>query len=278
MRAIVALMRARCRAGAGAENGTKLGNALPISVRPVTMPGVSACGAAQPQAQPVDYDHDLGRFIANQTATQLFSTTGDLHEPVAVGLHRRHGNGWVLDLGGGNGLLTRRLQERGLTCVVLDPAKYVTTAPKPAVKADASAIPFRDESFDAVAALWMLYHFTDPALVLDEAARVLRPGGSFVSCAPSRHNDPEFKNVLPQWGTRSTFDAENAVDAIGRVFDVVETERWDAPLISLPDVPAVEMFLRGRGMTTEAASRAAATYEPPMTVTKRGVLVWARAR
>ena len=242
------------------------------------MPGVSSCGGAQPQAHPVDYDHDLGRFIANQTATRLFSTTGDLHEPVAVGLYRQHGTGWVLDLGGGNGLLARRLQERGLNCVVLDSARYVTTAPKPAVQADASAIPFRDESFDAVAALWMLYHFADPALVLDEAARVLRPGGSFVACAPSRQNDPEFMDVLPQWGASSTFDAENAVDVIGRVFDVVGIEHWDAPLISLPDAPAVAMFLRGRGMTNEAARAAAATSEPPMTVTKRGVLVWARAR
>jgi SAM-dependent methyltransferase len=242
------------------------------------MPGVTACGAAEPQAQPVDYDHDLARFIANQTATRLFSATGDLHEPVAVGLHRRHSSAWVLDLGGGNGLLARHLQERGLNGVVLDQARYVSAAPRPAVQADASAIPFRDESFDAVAALWMLYHFTDQALVLEEAARVLRPGGSFVACAPSRQNDPEFMNVLPQWGVSSTFDAENAVEVIGRVFDVVEAEHWDAPLISLPDVPAVAMFLRGRGMSTEAACAAAATYEPPMTVTKRGVLVWARVR
>ena len=171
--------------------------------------------------------------------------------------------------------MARRLQERGLNCVVLDSARYVTTAPKPAVQADASAIPFRDESFEAVAALWMLYHFADPDLILDEAARVLRPGGSFVACAPSRQNDPEFMDVLPRWGASSTFDAENAVEVVGRVFDVVEVERWDAPLISLPDAPAVAMFLRGRGLNAEMANASAAAYHPPMTVTKRGVLVWA---
>lgn len=242
------------------------------------MVGMTDQGGTQPQAQPVDYDHDLGRFIANQTATRLFSTTGDLHEPVAVGLHRQHGSGWVLDLGGANGLLARHLQERGMTSVVLDQAGYVATAPRPVVQANAQAVPFRDQSFDAVAALWMLYHVTDPVMVLEEAARVLRPGGSFVACAPSRQNDPEFMDVLPEWGTRSTFDAEDAVEMIGRVFDVVEAERWDAPLISLPDAAAVATFLRGRGMTTKAANAAAATYAPPMTVTKRGVLVWARVR
>lgn len=232
----------------------------------------------EPHAQPVDYDHDLDRFIANQTATRLFSTAGDLHEPVAIGLHRQHGSGRVLDLGGGNGLLARHLQERGMTSVVLDQAGYVATAPRPVVQGNAQAIPFRDQSFDAVAALWMLYHVTDPVLVLEEAARVLRPGGSFVACAPSRQNDPEFRSVLPDWGRRSTFDAEGAVELVGRVFDEVEAEHWDAPLISLPSTEAVATFLRGRGMTAEAAGAAAGNYSPPIAVTKRGVLVWARVR
>jgi SAM-dependent methyltransferase len=232
----------------------------------------------KPQAQPVDYDHDLDRFLANQTATRLFSTAGDLHEPVAAGLHRRVPSGRVLDLGGGNGLLARRLQERGMTSVVLDQAGYVATAPRPVLRADARAIPCKDHTFDAVAALWMLYHVTDPVLVLEEAARVLRPGGFFVACAPSRYNDPEFRTVLPGWGRRSTFDAEDAAATVGRVFDVVEAEYWDAPLISLPSTDAVATFLRGRGMTAPAASAAAGGYAPPVTVTKRGVLVWARVR
>lgn len=233
------------------------------------------CGT-QPQPLPVDYDDDLGRFIANQTATRLFSATGDLHEPVARRLHQEQGSGRVLDLGGGNGLLAHQLRRCGLNSVVLDRAEYVATAPRPAVRADALAIPFRCEAFDAVAALWMLYHVADAALVLHEAARVLRRGGSFVACAPSRQNDPEFMDVLPRWGASSTFDAENAVEIVGRVFDVVDVERWDAPLISLPDAPAVAMFLRGRGLNAEMANASAAGYHPPMTVTKRGVLVWAR--
>ena len=63
----------------------------------------------QPRAQPVDYDNDLDRFLTNQTATRLFSTSGDVHEPVAEHLQRQHSGGRVLDLGGGNGLLARHL-------------------------------------------------------------------------------------------------------------------------------------------------------------------------
>lgn len=223
----------------------------------------------QPRAQPVDYDHDLDRFLTNQTATRLFSTSGDVHEPVAEHLRRQHAGGRVLDLGGGNGLLARHLKDRGLASVVLDQARYVATAPPPVVLADAERLPFADETFDAVAALWMLYHVAEPLVVLQQAARVLRPGGSFVACAPSRYNDQEFKAVLPEWGSRSTFDAEDAAELIGQVFDVVDVERWDAPLVSLRDAAAVEQFLRGRGLSPQAAGEAATGFERPMTVTKR---------
>ncbi|MGN6578318.1 MAG: class I SAM-dependent methyltransferase [Nocardioides sp.] len=206
----------------------------------------------------------------------MFSSSGDVHEPVAEHLHRLHRGGRVLDLGGGNGLLARHLQDRGMASVVLDQARYVATAPSPVVLADAEQLPFADDAFDAVAALWMLYHLADPVLVLHEAARVLRPGGSFVACAPSRYNDPEFKTVLPDWGSRSTFDAEDAAKVISQVFDVLEVERWDAPAVSLHDGAAIETFLRGRGLSTRAAGEAATEFDPPMMVTKRGALVWAR--
>ena len=228
-----------------------------------------------PRAQPVDFDDDLDRFLANQAATRSFSS-GDLHEPVAERLCRQHTGGRVLDLGGGNGLLAGHLQDRGMSSVVLDRAAYVAAAPGPVLQADARALPFPDRSFDAVAALWMLYHLEEPLLVLREVARVLRPGGSFVACAPSRKNDPELRHVLPGWGERSTFDAEDAVDTVAHVFDVVEVERWDAPLLSLPDVSAAATYLRGRGLAGDAATASAAVLETPLAVTKRGVLVWAR--
>ncbi len=168
---------------------------LPVIDGLVTMSAVTGSDKMRRKAQPVDYDQDLDRFLTNQAATRLFSTAGDIHEPVADRLHRLHGHGCVLDLAGGNGLLARHLNDRGMASVVLDQAGYVATAPRPVVQADAERIPFTDGAFDAVAALWMLYHVAQPVLVLEEAARVLRPGGSFVASAPSRHNDPEFKHV-----------------------------------------------------------------------------------
>lgn len=225
----------------------------------------------------MDFDSDPGRFLSSQTATRLFSSAGDVHEPVAERLSQQHPAGRVLDVGGGNGLLARHLLHRGMESVVVDRARYAATAPGPVVRADARALPFADASFDAVAALWMLYHLAGPGRVLEEARRVLMPGGTFVACAPSRWNDPELSDVLPGWGSRSTFDAEEAVDVVNEVFDVVDVDRWDAPLVSLPDAAAVATFLRGRGLSPHDAAAAAGRFSPPLTVTKRGVLVWARA-
>lgn len=241
------------------------------------MTGVTTPEDPIPRARPVDFDSDVDRFLTSQAATRLFSSTRDVHASVAERLHQQHPHGRVLDVGGGNGLLARELLARRMVSLVLDRADYAATAPGQVVRADAARIPVQDATFDAVAALWMLYHLAEPVRALEEARRVLKPGGTFVTCAPSRYNDPELEAVLPDWGSRSTFDAEDAVDIVSQVFDVVDVERWDAALVSLPDVAAVATFLRGRGLSPDAASRAATSFSPPMTVTKRGVLVWARS-
>ena len=63
-----------------------------------------------------------------------------------------------LDLGGGNGTLGKLMSEHGRSTVVVDSADYVRSAPRPAVQADATRLPFRAGCFAAVAALWMLYY------------------------------------------------------------------------------------------------------------------------
>lgn len=47
-------------------------------------------------------------------------------------------------------------------------------------KGDVQEIPFGDASVDLVVSTLSLHHWTDPVAVLDEMARVLRPGGSFL--------------------------------------------------------------------------------------------------
>jgi len=123
-----------------------------------------------------DFDHDPGRFAANQLATQSYSMIGDVHDQVADRLAKIT-IGPILDLGGGNGNLAKSLARHGRSTVVVDRADYVRSAPRPAVQADATRLPFRAECFAAVAALWMPYYLDRPEDVLIEAARVLRTGG-----------------------------------------------------------------------------------------------------
>ncbi|HEX4791260.1 MAG TPA: class I SAM-dependent methyltransferase [Actinospica sp.] len=232
-------------------------------------------GSVMPSPMPVDYDSDPQRYAANQEATRRFSARGDVHAGVARRLADA-GCRAAVDIGGGNGTLARFLADEGVRAVVVDQAAYVADAPAPAVRASALRLPFRDESFDAAAALWMLYHLADPVVALLEARRVLRPGGLMAVAAPSRYNDPELGDVLPGWGEPSSFDAENGVGMLGEVFEVVDVERWDEPMVHLPGRADLELFLRGRGLSVADAAARAARFGFPLHVTKRGMVAWCR--
>jgi SAM-dependent methyltransferase len=222
-----------------------------------------------------DFNHDPERFAANQLATQSYSMIGDVHDRVAERLAKIT-DGTILDLGGGNGTLAKSLAKHGRAAIVVDRANYVRSAPRPAVQADATRLPFRAECFAAVAALWMLYYLDEPELALGEASRVLRSEGVFVACTSSRYNDPEFSSVLPDWGEPFSFDAETAPEIISEHFKITEVINWDTATVRLPDRAAVALFLRGRGLSAEEASMQSHRWNAPLTVTKRGCLIWAR--
>lgn len=100
--------------------------------------------------------------------------------------------GRVLEIGSGPGANARALLERyrsiDLTATDIDPV-MVTAARKrlapydhrvDVLKADATHLPFNDDSFDTAVSLLMLHHVTDWRDTLAEVARVLRPGGTLV--------------------------------------------------------------------------------------------------
>jgi len=60
------------------------------------------------------------------------------------------------------------------------------------------------------------------------------------------------------------------------LFGEVEVERWDAPLLELPEREAVRDYLVGKGVPPEQARLAAESVETPLRVTKRGALLFAR--
>ena len=160
------------------------------------------------RAIPTDYDIDPNRFRANVRAVEQYGLANDVHDEVAQRI-AAEGLGPALDLGCGEGRLSKPLFSLNVQTISLDASATMLAAMSGLrVQADACRLPFRDQSFGSVAALYMLYHLEDPRLALAECLRVLRPGGLFAACAPSRFNDPELADVLPP-SEPATFDAEN---------------------------------------------------------------------
>jgi SAM-dependent methyltransferase len=224
---------------------------------------------------PFDYDSDPDRYRTGMRMAER-SGAGVLYARVAE-LLREAGPVVVLDVGCGEGVLTRHLAaDSAMRVIGLDrSATMLSGHPGPAVRSDATCLGVRTASVDAVVALNMLYHLNDPAMALREARRVLVAGGLFVAATVSRYDSPE---LAPVWRPEpSTFDAEDAPGAVASVFGAVEIERWDGPFVRLPDPAALREYLRVRRLCREDAERAANTVPTPLTITKRGALVIARA-
>jgi SAM-dependent methyltransferase len=91
----------------------------------------------------------------------------------------------VLDLGCGDGQLSRVAAAGGATVVGVDPtARQIEVARERGggpyyLRATAAALPFRASSFDAVVACLVFEHIDDLDGAIAEIARVLEPGGRF---------------------------------------------------------------------------------------------------
>ncbi len=222
---------------------------------------------------PCDYDENPERFRANVQAVTKYGLVGDVHEKVAERIAREN-PGLVLDIGCGEGRLTSLLQARGVPFIGLDLSPtMLNKAPKPCIRGNAINLPFLPGTFGSTTMLYMLYHLPNSVEAIAEGYRVLRNGGLFVAAAPGRHNDPELESFLPP-SSPSTFDAEDASDMIGKYFTHVEIETWEGPFVRLPDHDAVILYLKGRGLEEEDAIEAADTLETPLTLTKRGALIY----
>jgi SAM-dependent methyltransferase len=108
--------------------------------------------------------------------------------------------GDVLDAGSGDGTITALLASRCRTVTCLDRSEKVLQAAKQRLSGlgnvafapgDLHAMPFPDARFDHVLLLHVLTYTKDPALVLREAARVLRPGGDLTISTLAHHAHKE---------------------------------------------------------------------------------------
>lgn len=136
------------------------------------------------------------------------------------------GPGRLLDVACGTGIVTRRLAagRTGLrvTGVDLSPAMARQAAdrlPGTIVRADVRRLPFADGRFDAVSSVWLLHLVEDPEdarRIVAECARVLRPGGVYVTTVDkgASHNvGSDIDVVLASRPRRAASDASALVEA-----------------------------------------------------------------
>jgi len=114
--------------------------------------------------------------------------------------------GDVLDAGSGDGTIAALLASRCRSVTCLDRSEKVLQAARQRLSefgnvtcahGDLHALPFPEAHFDHVLLLNVLTYSKDPALVLREAARVLRPGGDLTVSTLAKH---EHKNATAPYG------------------------------------------------------------------------------
>ncbi|MDQ3413590.1 MAG: methyltransferase domain-containing protein [Verrucomicrobiota bacterium] len=113
----------------------------------------------------------------------------------------------VLEVAAGTGVVTRELARvlpGGVTIVATDLNEAMiehaeslgTARPVEWKQADAAALPFPDESFDAVLCQFGVAFFSDKTKAFAEARRVLRPGGVFLFSTWDRIEENQFVDTV----------------------------------------------------------------------------------
>ncbi|MGZ4151549.1 MAG: class I SAM-dependent methyltransferase [Actinomycetota bacterium] len=105
----------------------------------------------------------------------------------------------VLELGTGTGAIGLRLHDAGFRMTAVDLSMPMLRrlleraggAPAfPLVQAEATRMPFRDDTFDGAIARWVFHLIPNWPDALAEVARVVRPGGVFLINAGGVHHGP----------------------------------------------------------------------------------------
>jgi SAM-dependent methyltransferase len=208
----------------------------------------------------------------------------------------------VLEIAAGTGVVTRRLaavlvpdtsiMATDLNPPMLEHARALGTArPVDWQQADAMALPFADQSFDAVVCQFGVMFFPDRATAFAEARRVLRPGGTLLFNVWDRLEANDFADTVtaglagrypadpPRFLARTPhgycdiaaiardvaqggFAARAAVDTVAR------RSRADAP--SAPAIAYCQGTpLRGEIEARDACGLAAATEQAAQAIARR---------
>ena len=129
----------------------------------------------------LDYDIEAARYDATRGGVPRARSAA---RAVLALVPERAGS--LLDVGCGTGLVTERLTRPGLRTFGVDASLGMASVAagrvgSGVVLGDSRRLPFADACLDAVSAVWLLHLLPEAPAVIAECARVLRPGGVFVT-------------------------------------------------------------------------------------------------
>ncbi|PZU26463.1 MULTISPECIES: demethylmenaquinone methyltransferase [unclassified Microbacterium] len=115
------------------------------------------------------------------------------------------------------------------------------------VQADAMALPFADDSFDAVTISFGLRNVNDPRLALREMLRVTAPGGRLVVCEFSHPQNPAFGGLYRFYNDRVLPVVAKTVSSNADAYDYLNESIRD-----WPDQVTLASWIRDAGWTEVA--------------------------
>lgn len=182
----------------------------------------------------------LGSFLRRNPFDSPY-TLGFYYREKMRAIHRiapEESFGEILEVGAGRGGLTALLYPNAQITNLDFNASFAADAPnrQPNVRfvcADATALPLRDQSFDAVTMFDLLEHVPDDRAAAQEALRVLRPGGVLLVSSPNLNWRfpyygalaplcPHEEEMFAEWGhVRRGYEVPDLESIIG-----LPCERW----------------------------------------------------
>jgi ubiquinone/menaquinone biosynthesis C-methylase UbiE len=164
------------------------------------------------------------------TRSEFWAPSPPAESPQDIALEalRTSRAGHILEIGCGRGQFAARMQhELGAHVLATDRAEAMVEATRllgvDAEIVDADHLPYIDDRFDAVVALWMLYHVPHLDRTLAEVRRVLKPGGVFVAVTNSSQHTADLRAAVGLGPALTQFMAEDGADTLRRHFDQVES-------------------------------------------------------
>jgi ubiquinone/menaquinone biosynthesis C-methylase UbiE len=147
--------------------------------------------------------------------------------------------GHVLDVGCGDGRITRRIAERAVTTIGVDVTAHESWARYASDRlrfqtGDAESLPFSDFSFDTVFQVSMLHHARQPERAITEMLRVRKPGGKVIIVEPNRWN-PIMYVHLTMFGSHNHFTKERFKQMIEAIVPIQHFHQFEAHAWPVPE-------------------------------------------